>query len=58
MLHNVKKNNTGIFEVHVHVSSFQIHIHTRTVADQFQMYKRASTDNMVIDACTFGKPNY
>ena len=27
MLHNVKKNNIDLFEVHVHVSSFQIHVH-------------------------------
>ena len=26
MLHNVKKNNIDLFEVHVHASSFQIHV--------------------------------
>ena len=29
MLRNVKKNNTDIFEVHVHVSSFRIHVHVQ-----------------------------
>ena len=27
MLHNVKKNNADLFEVHLHVCSFQIHVH-------------------------------
>ena len=29
MLHNIKKNNIDIFEVLVHVTSFQIHIHVQ-----------------------------
>ena len=29
MLYNVKKNNVDLFEVHVHVSSFQIHAHVQ-----------------------------
>ena len=29
MLHNVKKNNVDLFEVHVHVSSFQIYVHVQ-----------------------------
>ena len=29
MLHNVKKNNIDIFEVHVHTSSFQTHVHVQ-----------------------------
>ena len=48
MLHNVKKNNIDLFEVHVHVSSFQIHVHVQLQTDQIEMYRRASTDNMLI----------
>ena len=29
MLHDIKKNNIDIFEVHVHVSSFQIRVHVQ-----------------------------
>ena len=29
MLHNVTKNNIDLFEVYVHVSSFQIHVNVQ-----------------------------
>ena len=56
MLHNVKKNNIDLFEVHVHVSTSKYMYFT--AADQFEMYRIAFTDNMVIYACTLGIPYY
>ena len=29
MLHNVKKNNIDLFEVHLHVSFFRMHVHVQ-----------------------------
>ena len=55
MLHNVKKNNIDLFEVHVHVSTSK-YVYTYS-SDQFEMYRRASTD-MIIHVCTLGTPNY
>ena len=31
---------------------------TLTAADQFEIYRRASTDSMIIPVCTLGAPNY
>ena len=56
MLHNVKKNNIDLFKVHVNVSSFPIHVHV-----QLQINLKctdASTDNMIIHACTVGTQNH
>ena len=35
MLHNVKKNNIDLFEVHVHVSPFQIYWLTKEMLQTF-----------------------
>ena len=58
MLHNVKKNNIDLFEVHVHVSSFLIHVHVQL---QFNLnctdarpqiiwsYMRALSEHQIIE---------
>ena len=57
MLHNVKKNDIDVFEVHVHVSSLQMHVYVQLQINLKCTDARASTDNMIIHACTFGTPN-
>ena len=47
MLGNVKKNNIGIFEAHVHVSSFQIYVHVRLQIN----LKCTDAENMTVHAC-------
>ena len=54
MLHNVKKNNIDLFEVHAHVSSFQIHVQVQLQIN----LKCTDADNMIRHECTFGTPNY
>ena len=58
MLQNVKKNNTDIFEIHVYVSSFQIHVHVQLHIN----LKCTDASPQIIwsymHACTFGTPNY